>query len=229
MQIHMPSGRRTSTFFRLLAFAPRITSQLGFLNSRCGPMRLRSARRKAAGERIRIVPDFLRGAYGHHVAAANARTRSEIDDQVGGFNRRLVMLDDQDAVADFFETPQGAQQHSVVARVKTDGGLIENVADAAQVGSELRRETDALRLAAGESVGAAVESEIRQANFREETKSLLDFSQNLVGSPRGHARRCRSPPESSAGRQNTPWPPGRTGPSLARSPCHRLSPPVRAS
>jgi hypothetical protein len=86
---------------------------------------------ESAGQRIWIVPNFLRGAYGHYAAAANACTRSEIDDQVGGFNRRLVMLDDQDTVADFFKTPQGAQQHIVVARVKTDGRLIENVADAA--------------------------------------------------------------------------------------------------
>src|SRR4030095_2166025 len=44
---------------------------------------------ESAGQRIWIVPNFLRRAYGYHAAAANTRTRSEIDDQVGGFNRCL--------------------------------------------------------------------------------------------------------------------------------------------
>src|SRR4029453_11247366 len=40
---------------------------------------------KSAGQRIWIVPNLLRRAYSHHAPAANASTRSEIDDQVGGF------------------------------------------------------------------------------------------------------------------------------------------------
>ena len=48
---------------------------------------------------------------------------------------------------------------------KTDGRFVENVADAAQVGAELRGQPDALGFAAGERVGAAVEGQIGQADF----------------------------------------------------------------
>src|SRR5919198_5639193 len=130
---------------------------------------------------MRILLDFVRRAQGNDRAAVNAGAWSEIDDQIGGFDRRLVVLDHQNAVAHFFETPQGAQQHLVVARMKADGWLVENVADATQVRSELRREANALRLAAGKSVGTAIEGQIGESHFGEEFETLLDFAQNLLG------------------------------------------------
>ena len=82
---------------------------------------------------------------------------SEIDNQVGGFNGRFVMLNHQNSVANFLKTPESAQQHVVVARMKPNGGLVEDIADAAQIRAELRCETNTLRFAAGEGVRTAVE------------------------------------------------------------------------
>ena len=99
------------------------------------------------------------------MAAAHAGARSQVDDQIGRLNGRFVVLDDEHAVAQLFEAAQSAQQHGVVARMKTDGRFVENVTDAAQVGAELGGEPNALRLAAGKRVGAPVEGQIRQADF----------------------------------------------------------------
>ena len=52
------------------------------------------------------------------VAAAHAGAGTQVDDQIGRLNGRLVVLDDQHAVAQLFEPPQRAQQHVVVARMK---------------------------------------------------------------------------------------------------------------
>ena len=52
---------------------------------------------------------------------------------------------------------QRVEQHLVVARVQADGGLVEHVAHALQVGAELRGQADALRLAAGQRRRGAVQ------------------------------------------------------------------------
>ncbi len=139
---------------------------LGQVTFRANPFLFRAE--IGAGGRVGIVSDFIGRADGHHVAAAHAGARSEVDDQVGGLNRRFVVLDDQDAVAQLFEPTQRAQQHGIVARMKTDGRFVENVTNAAQIGAELGGEPDALRLAAGKRIGAPVEGQIGQADFGEE-------------------------------------------------------------
>ena len=115
------------------------------------------------------------------IAAAHAGARSQVDDQIGRLNGRFVVLDDQHAVAQLFEAAQGAEQHVIVARMKTDGRLVENVADAAQIGAELGGEPNALRFAAGKRVGAPVEGQIRQADFGEEIQALLNLPENFIG------------------------------------------------
>ena len=55
------------------------------------------------------------------------------------------------------ELRERVEQDAVVARMQADGRLVEDVADAAQVRAELRREPDALRFAAGERRRGAVE------------------------------------------------------------------------
>jgi hypothetical protein len=52
--------------------------------------------------------------------------------------------------------------------MEADRRLVQDVAHATQVGSELRGEADALRLAARESVGAAIEGQISEADGFEE-------------------------------------------------------------
>ena len=50
---------------------------------------------------------------------------------------------------------QSLDQPGVVPLVKADGGLIQDVENAGQVGADLSGQADALRLAAGEGAGVA--------------------------------------------------------------------------
>ena len=75
---------------------------------------------------------------------------------VGLPDRVLVVLDDDDRVAEVAEAMQRVEQALVVALVQPDRRLVEDVHDADQAGSDLAREADALGLAAGERLGAAV-------------------------------------------------------------------------
>ena len=131
-------------------------------------MRGRAASEEAAGDRLGLARQLRRRAHGDQLAAVHAAAGTEIDDQIGGLDRRLVVLDDQHACCPCPSAAEGAEQHGVVARMQADGRLVEDVADAAQVGAELRRQADALRLAAGQRVGAPVERQVGQADLLEE-------------------------------------------------------------
>src|SRR5262249_21562878 len=96
-----------------------------------------------------VAGDVIETAGCDALAAADSRAGAEIDDPVGGAHRLLVMLDDDDGVADVAESLQAGQQPFVVARVQADRRLVENVQHADQPAADLPGQPDPLRLAAG--------------------------------------------------------------------------------
>ena len=63
--------------------------------------------------------------------------------------------------------------------METDGGFIEDVENALQVGAKLGGETDALGLAAGEGGGGSIELEVSESNVIEEFQALGDFGYDI--------------------------------------------------
>ena len=74
----------------------------------------------------------------------------DVDDVVGDADRLLVVLDDDDGVAEVAQAHERVDQPLVVALVQPDRRLVEHVEHADEAAPDLRREADALRLAAGE-------------------------------------------------------------------------------
>ena len=105
-------------------------------------------RRALAGDAVGIVLDFLPGALGGDFAAETAGAGAEVDDEVAAAHGVLVVLDDEEGVAFVAEGDEGVEELGVVARVEADGGFVEDVEDAAEVGAELGGEADALGFAA---------------------------------------------------------------------------------
>ena len=77
----------------------------------------------------------------------------EIDDVIGGAHRLLVVLDDDDGVAEVAQLLERGEQSRVVALVQPDRRLVEDVQHADEARADLRRETNALRLAARQRFG----------------------------------------------------------------------------
>ncbi|WDT81381.1 MAG: hypothetical protein MPW14_06440 [Candidatus Manganitrophus sp.] len=70
-------------------------------------------------------------------------------------DRLLVVLDDDDRVAEIAQAPQRFEQALIVALVETDGRLVQHIEHAGEAGADLRGEADALAFAARERAGAA--------------------------------------------------------------------------
>ena len=84
---------------------------------------------------------------------------------IGATDSVFVVLNHDQGIALGLQLRQGVEQDAVVARMQTDGRLIEDVDDAAQVGAELRGKADALGFTTGQRRRRAVECEITEAYF----------------------------------------------------------------
>src|SRR5690349_9688078 len=111
------------------------------------------------------------------------RTRpgSEIDDVISAANSLLVVFDHEYRVTEIAQRRKCFQQLLIVARMQPDRWFVEHVKNAAQLRSDLRRETDALAFAARQRRRRTIESQIAKSDGLEETKTVLDLAQYPAG------------------------------------------------
>ena len=89
------------------------------------------------------------------------------------------MLDHDHGVAQIAQANQGAQETVVVALMKADRGLVENVHHPDQAGADLAGQADALGLAAGERVGTALQRQVVEPDIDQELQTRMDFMNDL--------------------------------------------------
>ena len=123
-----------------------------------------SAGEVSAGHRRWIVFDLLRRSFGDDVAAVDPGSGADVDDVIGAADGVLVVLDDDHRVADVAQLHQRLQQSLVVALMQADRRLVEHVHHAGQSRADLRRQADALRLAARKRFSRAVERQVVEAD-----------------------------------------------------------------
>ena len=134
--------------------------------------------------------DLVDRARGDHLAAVLPRAGPEVDDVVGRAHRLLVVLDDDDGVAEVAQLLERGEQARVVALVQPDRRLVEDVEHADEARADLRREPDALRLAAGERLGRAAEREVVEPDVDEEAQPLAHFLEDRARRSPDRARGC---------------------------------------
>ena len=92
----------------------------------------------------------------------------------------LVVLDDDHGVAEVAQPLERADQLVVVALVQADRRLVEDVEHADELRADLRREPQALRLAARQRRRGAVELQVADADVVEEGQALADLLDDAV-------------------------------------------------
>lgn len=124
---------------------------------------------------------MLERAAGDDIASVHSGSRAEIDDVVGVPHCVFVMLDNDQGVASLSESLERAKELLVVSGVQPDGRLVQNVEHAAEVGSELGREANALRLAARERGDAAAHLHVAETDFAEKLQAGRDLGRDVAG------------------------------------------------
>ena len=181
-QTNRPSGISTSMSLRLCCRAPTI-----FRRRSVGGLRYAGTSIALRPERywpVRLAGDLgelVERPLGDDLAPLDAGAGAEVDEVVGRAHRVLVVLDDDDRVADVAEPLEGGDQAVVVAGVEADRGLIEDVEHPDQPRADLAGQPDPLRLAAGERRRGAVERQVVQADVGQEPEPAADLLEQLLG------------------------------------------------
>ena len=123
----------------------------------------------------------LTGAGVDDLAAVLAGARADVDDPVGRGDGVLVVLDDDERVAEVAQPGQRLDQPVVVALVQADRRLVEDVEHPDQAGADLGGQPDALGLAAGERAGRPVEREVVEADVEQEPEPGVDLLDHPLG------------------------------------------------
>src|ERR1700730_16398525 len=129
----------------------------------------------ATGLRILRALDVEQRSGCDHFAAMNSSAWAKVDNVVGPPHRFVVVLDDDERVSFFAERGESVEQAQVVARMQTNGRFVQNVEHAAQIGAELRRESDPLRFAAAQRSCRATQREITEPDIFHEAQTLPNF------------------------------------------------------
>jgi len=154
----------------LAGFAPQL-----------GDRDLPAPRQVLAGHRRLVAQQALDRARVHDLTAVLPRPRADVHDVVGDQDRLLVVLHDQDGVAEVPKADQGLDEALVVPLVQADRRLVEDVEDPDQATADLGGQTDALGLAAGQGARVAMEGQVVQAHVEEEAHPGLDLFEDRLG------------------------------------------------
>ena len=111
-------------------------------------------------------------------------------------DRVLVVLDNDQSVTQVAKPDEGVDEAPVVPLVQPDARLVQHVQDADQTRPDLGGQPDALRLAAGERPGTAVERQVVQADVEQEARRA---SISLTTRRRSGARARSSRPRPGSG------------------------------
>src|SRR5687767_7776333 len=85
---------------------------------------------------------------GNHPTSVPTCSRPEIDEIIGLAHRLLVMLHDDDGIAEITKLLERREEAGVVALMQADRRLVEDIEHADEARPDLRRETNALSLSA---------------------------------------------------------------------------------
>ena len=135
----------------------------------------------AASHGFGVLEHFVVGASEKQFAAKLASARAKIDDAVGGLNRIGIVLHDENGVAEIAQGFEDVDQALSVARMQTDGRLVENVERADEMRAERSGQLNALRFAAGEGRSEAIERKVVETDFIEKLQPRANFLEDFVG------------------------------------------------
>ena len=127
----------------------------------------------------RVCGDLVGRALRNHAATVHTGAWPQVQHPVRRADRVFVVLHHQHRIAQVAQALERGDQAVVVALVQADAGLVQHIHHAREAGADLAREPDALRLAARERVGTAVEAQVVEAHVVQEAQARRDLADHL--------------------------------------------------
>ena len=139
------------------------------------------ARQILAGQRLAVGEQLRQRTRVYDPAAGLTGTGSTVDDPVGGLHRLLVVLDNDERVAQVPQALKGGNELAIVALMQADRRLVKDVEDTDEAGADLRGQADTLRLATRKSARTARQRQVGEPNVNEKRETSLDLGEDRRG------------------------------------------------
>ena len=115
------------------------------------------------------------------VSALATSTRTNVNNVVGIFNHIAVVFDDNNRVATVAQFLERMYEFLVVALMKTNAGLIEDVKHIHEARTNLCCQPNTLQFAARKTFGRTVERQVVKSYIEQKFEPCLNFLHNFVG------------------------------------------------
>jgi len=135
------------------------------------------AREVSAREGLRGFAYFLRRALKDDIPTLQAGAGTHVDDVVGGKHHFRVVFDYEDGVAHVPEALQRRDQPRVIPGVEADSGLVEDIENPYEAGTDLRSQPDPLPFSPRERIRRPLQTQIVHTHFEEEHQPRPDLPQ----------------------------------------------------
>src|SRR5262245_62986839 len=112
------------------------------------------------------------------MAAPASGAGTDVDEPICLAHHGFVVLDDEDGVVAGLQIAEGLDEPLVVARVQTDGWLVEDIKNPGQAAANASCEAHTLEFAAGKRVARAFECKIIESDILQKPEAGSDFGQN---------------------------------------------------
>ncbi len=139
------------------------------------------AGQELAGEAALRTQDVLQRPAGHHLPAVLARARPEVHEVVRAPDGGLVMLDDEERVAQVPQPLERVEELFVIPGMQSDGRLIQDVQHPDEPRPDLGGQADPLGLAPGEAPRGPVQRQVPEPHVEEELEPLADLLDERLG------------------------------------------------
>ena len=174
--LDLPDEQREEVIGDVIRTQSRIEATLGALE------RLAQGELSTSADQVPVdITELLDRAAHDDMTAVLSGTGADVDDPVGYADGVLIVLDDDERIAEVTKSDKCLDEPAVIALVKADARLIENVEHPDKPGADLCREANALSLTAGEGGRRPVQRKVMQSDIDEELQSLIHLLEDATG------------------------------------------------
>ena len=124
---------------------------------------------------------FLWSSRSHHISSVNTCSWPQVNNPVCRAKGLLVMLHHHQGISQIPQISQGVNKPLVVPLVQANGGLIQNIQNTHETGTNLSGKTNTLGLTARKSGSLTLQGKVIQAHVLHKGKPVLNLLFDLAG------------------------------------------------
>ena len=134
-----------------------------------------SSAEKRAGQAAFRLFDVFNGPFSDDFSTADPWPRSKINQMIGCHHCFIVMLDNDDGISLISQIFEAVKQHRIVARMKADRRLVQDINHTHQSTPDLSCQADSLAFTTRKGRCGSIQGQVVQATSKQKAQASANF------------------------------------------------------